>query len=135
MAAITCNVNFQFKLGGIEASNTTKTQDMDPDATAVRAFKNVQAIGTSAEDVDMQDLTLTEQQKVMFTNKDATNFVDIYVRKDATPTDTHVGRIYPSETWGPVRMPAQSGGYPKLRLQADTAACNVEVVACEAKPA
>ena len=135
MSVITRNINFGFSSGGIEASNTTKTNGVDPDATSVRAFKNVQIAGTSAEDVNLLDLTLTEEHIVLFTNKDATNFVDIYVRKDATPTDTHVGRIYNTESWGPVRMPAQSGGYPKLRFIADTAACNVEVVACEAKPA
>jgi hypothetical protein len=135
MPVITRNVKLQFSSGGIEASNTTQTNGVDPDTTAVRAFKNPQVIGTSAEDVDLQDLTLTEEHIVLLTNKDATNYVDIYYRKDATPTDTHAGRIYPTEMWGPVRLPAQSGGYPKLRMVANTAACNVEVVACEAKPA
>jgi hypothetical protein len=135
MAVITRNVKFQFSSGGIEASNTTQTNGVDPDTTAVRAFKNVQIAGTSSEDVDLQDLTLTEQHIVMLTNKDATNYVEIYDRKDATPTDTLTGIIYPGETYGPVRRPAQSGGYPKLRVLANTAACNVEVVACEAKRA
>lgn len=135
MAVITRNVKFQFSSGGIEASNTTQTNGVDPDAAAVLAFKNVQVVGTSAEDVDLQDLTLTEQHIVFLTNKDATNYVEIYDRKDATPTDTLTGIIYPGEMYGPVRRPAQSGGYPKLRMAANTASCNVEVVACEAKRA
>lgn len=135
MAVLTRNINLTWSSGGITATNATKTNSMDPHADSLRAFNNPQIIGTTAEDVDMNDVDVTNEYLVCLTNKDASNYVDVYVRKDGTPTDTMVGRMRPGEPWGPVRMPAQSGGYPKLRCIANTAACNVEVWAGEMKPA
>jgi len=135
MAVLTRNINVVWSSGGITAANATKTNGLDPHADAVRAFNNPQVIGTTAEDIDLNDVDPSNEYVVLLTNKDATNYVDVYVRKDATPTDTQVGRMRPGEPWGPVRMPAQSGGYPKLRCIANTASCNVEVVAGEMKPA
>jgi hypothetical protein len=136
MPAIIRNIKFQFSSGGIEASNTTQAPTgIDPHTDSVRAFKNTQSVGTAAEDVALLDIDLANQHIVMLTNKDATNFVTIYDRKDATPTDVTTAVIYPGESYGPVRRIAQTAGYPKLRMLADTASCNVEVVACEAKRA
>jgi len=88
----------------------------------------IQSVGSGAKEIpSVGDVDVTKQYGVLLYNRDATNFVTVYVRKDVTPTDTEAGKMLPGEPWGPVRMPAQAAGYPVIYMQADTAACDVEV--------
>jgi len=109
---------------------STKTQNMK--TTLDAGHHTTQNVGTSKEILSTGDVTLTEEHFVLLYNRDATNYVDVFMRLNVTPTDVQSGRIRPGECYGPVRLPVQSGGYPSLWLQANTAACDVEVVVCEA---
>lgn len=110
----------------ITNSVSTKTQTMQSTLSAMH--QTTQAVGTSAEDLSTGDVDITKEYGVLIYNRDSTNYVDIILRKDATPTDADAARIRPGESFGPIRARAQSGGYPKYRLQANTAACNCEVL-------
>lgn len=129
-------ITIQAKLTGtknnasITNSVSSKTQTME--STLEKLHHTVQAVGTSMEEVSLGDITVADQHWILLRNLDATNFVTVHVRKDVTPTDTVAGIILPGESFGPVRAGAQSGGYPHYRMTADTAACDVEVLACDA---
>ena len=131
-ATITRNVNFSWNNGYISVGNAVKTQSLLANASAIRAFSNTQAVGTSTEPVDLLDVSIADQYVIMLTNKNATNFVVVKVEVSAAAYHI-IGRIYPGESWGPVRMPIPaSTPYPRLAVQANTAACNVEVICGEA---
>ncbi len=107
---------------------TSKTQTME--STLTHMLLSVQAVGTSVEAVATGDVDVTKQYMVLLFNRDATNYVSVSVY-DGTNTIV-AGIMLPGEPWGPVRMPAQSGGFPVLRMTANTAACNVECLVSEA---
>lgn len=110
---------------------TAKAQTME--STVEKLHHTVQSVGFgAAEDLSVGDVDVTKQHCILLYNRDATNFVTVYVRKDVTPTDTAIGVMLPGEPFGPFRAPAQAGGYPKFRMQADTAACDVEVTVMDA---
>ena len=129
---ITRNVNFSWNNGTTSVGNAVKTATLLGDATNSRAFSNTQLVGTAEEPVALLDVSITQQYVVMLTNKDATNFVVVKVEVSAAAYHI-IGRIYPGESWGPVRMPVPaSTPYPRLAVLADTAACSVEVICGEA---
>jgi hypothetical protein len=131
-ATITRNVNFTWNNGYISVGNAVKTQSLLANASAIRAFSNTQAVGTANEPVNLLDVSIANQYVIMLTNKDATNFVVVKVEVSAAAYHI-IGRIYPGESWGPVRMPIPaSTPYPRLAVQADTGACDVEVICGEA---
>lgn len=131
-ATITRNVNFTWNNGYISVGNAVKTQSLLANTSAIRAFSNTQAVGTSNEPVDLLDVSIADQYVIMLTNKNATNFVVVKVEVSAAVYHI-IGRIYPGESWGPVRMPVPaSTPYPRLAMQADSSACDVEVVCGEA---
>jgi|GEM_PF-5379200 hypothetical protein len=106
---------------------TSKVQTMQ--SSGSKMHHTVQSVGFAAKEIlSVGDVDVTKQYWVLLYNRDATNFVTVYLRKDVTPTDVDAGIILPGEPYGPVRMQLQTGGYPVMYLQADTAACNVEVV-------
>lgn len=110
---------------------TSKVQTME--STLTKMHHSVQSVGSgAAEELSVGDVDVTKQHGVLLYNRDAANYVTVRVRKDAVPTDTDVGVMRPGEPWGPVRMPAQAAGYPKIMLQANVAACDVEVLVCDA---
>ena len=109
---------------------TAKTQTME--AALTKLHHTTQSVGTSAEDLSSGDVDITKQYLVQLWNRASANYVTVRIRKDVTPTDTDVGVMRPGEPWGPVRMPAQSGGYPKILLISNTAASDVEVTVTDA---
>lgn len=130
---ISLGINVSNSGGDGIASNAVKNKTVVTHEDSVRAFYNIQSIGTGAsEDITYGDIDIAERHLVVLTNKSAANFVTVTARKDVTPTDTVVAVLYPGESMQTFAQ-GQSGGYPKLRAQADTAACNLEVVAYEAK--
>jgi hypothetical protein len=114
----------------VTQNTSTKTQTMS--TTSEKLHHTIQDVGTSAEDLSTGDVDLTKEYLVLLYNRDATNYVDVICRKDGTPTDVTVGRMRPGEPFGPFRATLQTAGYPKLRLQANTAACDVEVTVTDA---
>jgi hypothetical protein len=90
-----------------------------PTSTNKQVVKHVQNIGTSEEAIDIGELTMPGL--VAFFNKDATNYVDIYLASG----DTNSIRIKALESAGPVRLTAQP--YAK----ANTATINLEYMIVE----
>jgi hypothetical protein len=132
---ITRNVNFSWNNGTTSVGNAVKTATLVGNATNARAFSNTQLIGTGIEPVALLDVVTTNDYVVMLTNKDTLNYVTVSIDNAATSNVNIVcGKIFPNESWGPVRMPASATGYPRLSVQANTGACNVEVICGEALP-
>lgn len=109
---------------------SSKTQTME--STLEKLHHTIQDVGTGGEDVALGDVDVTKQHMILLRNLDPTNYVTVHVRKDVTPTDTVAGIMLPGESFGPIRAGAQTAGYPKYRMTANTAACDVEVEACDA---
>jgi transcription antitermination factor NusG len=129
---ITRNVNFSWNNGTTSVGNAVKTATLLGDVTNSRAFSNTQLVGTAEEPVELLDVSIAQQYVVMLTNKDATNYVVVKVEVSAAAYHI-IGRIYPGESWGPVRMPMPaSTPYPRLAVEANAGACDVEVVCGEA---
>jgi len=128
-------ISLTAKLQSVKASQTftnqvsTKTQNMK--TTLDAGHHTTQNVGTAKEILSTGDVTLTEEHFVLLYNRDATNFVDVFMRLNVTPTDVQSGRMRPGECYGPVRLMLQTASYPSLWLQANTAACDVEVVVCD----
>ena len=133
MSTITRNVNFTWNDGAVSVGNAVKTNGVDPVATSVRAFNNTQALVTNIiEAVDLLDVDTAAQYVIMLTNKDATNYIEVSVDASAL-VNTIVGRMYPGESWGPVRMMVPTTGvYPQLSMKCVLGTANVEVICGEA---
>ena len=91
------------------------------DQAGTGRFAYTQTIGTTAEDVAFGDVT---PGLVILTNLDDTNFVS-FGMSDAG-TIKKLGRLYPATEW-PAMFFLEPG--QTLRMQADTAPCQVDIVA------
>ena len=114
----------------ITNSVSSKTQTME--STLEKLHHTVQAVGTSIEDVALGDVDISKQHWILLRNLDGTNYVTVTLRSAVTPVDAVAGIMLPGESFGPVRAGAQTAGYPKYMMTANTAACDVEVLACDA---
>ena len=133
MNEINYTASLRVQKNGVSVQQLTTTKAQTMESTIEKLHHTVQSVGFAAnEDLSTGDVDLTKQYLVLLYNRDATNFVSVIVRKDVTPTEVTVGIMLPGEPFGPVRAPAQSGGYPKYRLQAAVAACDVEVTVTDA---
>lgn len=132
---MSAEITLQAKLQSVKNNQTftnqvwQKTQNMK--TTLDMGHHTSQIVSTSKEILSTGDVTLTEEHFVLLYNRDTTNFVDVFMRLNATPTDVQSGRMRPDESYGPVRLMLQTASYPSLWLQANTAACDVEVVVCD----
>lgn len=121
------------------SSVTNYTSDFTITMASALSLKSSidQSVGYSAaEAISTGDVTLTQEHWLQFVNNDATNFVTVEVHKDSSNMAV-AGVMLPGEPFGPVRALAQGtspfgAGYPCYKLKADTAACVVTVIACEA---
>lgn len=130
---ITITAKLTVNKNGSSVSNNTSGLTQTMESTLSHMVDKVIQITNSAADLPLTELDMDPNEYyVLLYNPSATATVTVAVRKDGTPTDTNVGVIRPGEFWGPARMPAQSGGYPKLRVVSNTATQDLEVVACEA---
>jgi hypothetical protein len=129
---ITVQAKLTAAKNGASITNATSSKTQTMESTLEKLHHTVQDVGTTTEAVGLGDVAVADQHWILLRNLDATNFVTVHVRKDVTPTDTVAGVMLPGESFGPVRAGAQSGGYPHYRMTADTAACDVEVLACDA---
>jgi hypothetical protein len=113
----------------------SKIQTME--AALNKEHHTTQAVGTSEEAVSIGDIDNSnatgDEYIVQLVNRDSTNYVEVKVKYAATPSYWTIGVMRPGEPWGPARVPKLDGSsLGGLFLKANTAACNVEVVACEA---
>lgn len=97
---------------------------------------HTQNVGTSREAVDLVDVDNSNatggEYILMLYNRDDTNFVTVEINTGSSAY-FQVGLMRPGEPWGPVRMQKlDASGYGGIFLDADTAACQVEVLAIEA---
>lgn len=130
---ITLTAKLEAKKNAVSISPLTSSKNQTMQSDLTKLHHTVQAVGfAAAEDLSTGDVDLTKQHCILLYNRAAANFVTVYLRKDVTPTDTVAGIMLPGEPFGPIRAPAQAGGYPKYRLQSDTAASDVEVLVSDA---
>lgn len=127
--------------GGSSVTNYTSdfTLDMDTDLTKMSVI--VQSVGTSSrEAVQVGDVDVaaggapapaTDNYWIRLQNNDSTNFVTVEVQTGAA-TYWALAVMGPGDCFGPVKMIRTDGsGYGGLFVTANTAACDVEVVACD----
>jgi len=138
-ATITRNVNFTWNNGATIVGNAVKTSAITANVASVRAFNNTQTIEAgvaiaNGETINTIDVTTTADYTLMLTNKSQVSpgvlAVNVY-SEYASGSYAHCGRIYPGESWGPVRMPGTTGGYPKIWVWSTTAV-DLEVICGEA---
>jgi hypothetical protein len=107
--------------GGTTISNATSTDSVD--MTGTNMLTNVQSVGTSYEALTLTDIDTASSYWVHLRNKDATNYVEVSF--DAGSTFSL--RMNAGEMCGPMRLVAGE----QIGCRANTAACEVEVNACE----
>ena len=118
--ALTCKITVS--KGGMTGTNATSTKTLDMTGTTI--FTNNPSIGTSYEALVLTDVDTTADHWILLRNMDATNFVWVA----PTAADTYASAKIPPGGFTLMKRPANIATY----LKADTAACEVEVVSCEA---
>jgi hypothetical protein len=125
------SINLQFQLSveneGFSASNATNTKSITPESGITGVHHTKQAVTTGEADVGLGAVDVAEDHMIQLVNLGSVN-ITVKVRKDGTPTDTEVGKILPGACWGPVLLPAQTAGYPKLRVVTTSGSANMEIV-------
>jgi len=130
---ITIQASLKSQKNNISVSQITTSKVQTMESTQEKMHHTVQDVGTGAvEDLSSGEVDLTKRYMVLLYNLTSAKNVTVRVSKHGAPTDPDVGIMRPGEPWGPVRMPAQSGGYPKLLMISNTAASDVEVTVTEA---
>jgi hypothetical protein len=129
---VTLNAKLTISKGGASVTNLTSTKSQNIQSTLPgHQIDEVQSVGTSRTSISLGSIAVASQYFLLLRNQDPTNFVKVEVQSGVATWGV-AGFMKPGETFGPVRCAAQSGGYPVYVLTADTAACDVEVVAGEA---
>lgn len=130
MADITMAFKLTLTEGSVTMTNSQGSKDQVRESTLDKIHHTVQAVGTSVEVVSTGDVDLTKQHTILLINRDATNFVTVSAHKDVSnQADGFI--MLPGEMFF-ARCAGQTAGYPVTKMKADTAACNVEVLASEA---
>lgn len=107
--------------GGTSVTNATSTDSIDMSGTNM--LTNVQNVGTSYEAAVLTDIDTAASYFVLARNKDATNYVEISFDAGST----YSLRMNAGEICGPMRLVAGE----QIGFRANTATCEVEVIACE----
>ena len=108
--------------GGTSVTNAISTDSIDMTGTNMIAL--VQNVGTSAEAVGpLTDVDTAASYFLLLRNKDATNYVEVSFDAGST----YSLRMNAGELCGPFRLVAGEA----VHLRANTATCEVEVIACE----
>jgi hypothetical protein len=140
---ITLTSKLSVSKGGISVANavSSKTQSMASTTghgggPATYMTDHNQNVGTTREAVNLVDVDNSNatggEYILRLCNLDSTNFVTVEIQTGASTYAT-VGIMRPGEPWGPVRLPKlDASGYGGIFVDADTAACSVEVTAAEA---
>lgn len=131
MADITWLAKLTLIEGNVTVTNSKSQADQTRESTLTKLHHTIQNVdSTTAENLSLGDLSLAKEISVLLQNLDQTNYVEIEFHKDGSNLAT-VCRMRPNEFFL-ARLNAQSGGYPKIMLKANTAPCDVEIVAGEA---
>lgn len=133
---ITLGFKLQASKNGTTVVNATQTKTQSMASTATAMTHITQAVGTSREAVELGDVDNSNatggEYIVCLRNMDDTNFCIVELNHGSSAY-YQVGLLRPGECWGPVRMQKLDGsGYGGLYLDFDTAAGEIEVIACEA---
>jgi hypothetical protein len=129
---ITVVSNLIHAAGGSTVGAATTTDVIDDNSTTKRHALTVQDVGfNTSEAADVGDVDTSKEYFARLRNLDTSNAVLVYVTSSGT--DVEIGRMKPGETWGPARMKAVVSSNPLLKVKAVTAACQVEVIACQAE--
>lgn len=129
---ITVSSNLTHTANGSTVTSATTTDVVNDDSTAKRHSLIVQDVGFAAtEAASVGDVDTSKQYWARLRNLDANNYVLVYITSGGS--DVEIGRMNAGETWGPCRMKAVSSGNPTLKVKANLAACQVEVIACQAE--
>lgn len=129
---ITIVSNLTHTAAGSTVTSATTSDVVDDPSTTKRHSLIVQDVGFAAsETASTGDVNTAKQYWARLRNLDPNNYVIVYVTSGGS--DVEIGRISSGETWGPCRMKAVVSGNPLLKVKADTAACQVEVIACQAE--
>jgi hypothetical protein len=130
------NASFTSKLsatvGNVTATNAISSKSQTIQSTLGHPADFEMTAGTSRTLVDLSGvgIDLTKEYGLRLGNEDAAHFVTVEAQKDAG-TYVTIAKMLPGEPFGPIRAPGQTAGYPKFHVTANTAACLVEVTACE----
>jgi len=122
-SSMTCNKN-----NSTLPADTVSSKNITVEAALSEKHFTEQDI-SSQEDVSLGDVDVSKEYAVRLRSLDTT--VDEWIKVvlvTSGPTSNEFGRMRPGETFGPVRMIAQSGGFPKLAIAASTGTkvCRVE---------
>ena len=115
-------VQLKWAKGGVALSHsTTSTRDM----TGAVLYQNVQAIGTSTEQITLPADLAGVPGMIVLKNLDATNFIEIGL-DSASPMTQKFAKLLPGQI---IPIPPSTA---TLYAKADTAACNLLVMAASA---
>ena len=129
---ITIVSNLTHAAFGSTVTSATTSDVVDDPSTTKRHSLIVQDVGFSvSEAASLGDVNTAKMYWARLRNLDPVNYVLVYVTSGGS--DVEIGRMNPGETWGPCRMKAVATGNPTLKVKANVAACNVEVIACQAE--
>jgi hypothetical protein len=129
---ITVLSNLTHAAGGSTVTAATTSDVIDDNSTTKRHALTVQDVGfNTSEAADVGDVDTSKEYFARLRNLDTSNAVLVYVTSSGN--DVEIGRMKPGETWGPARMKAVVSSNPLLKVKAVTAACQVEVIACQAE--
>lgn len=126
---ISVTAKLTFSYSGTTITNATSTDSITLNTAGGldgSALQNVQTVGTSRESLVVGDVDTASAYFVLLRNKDADNYVTVETYDSTNYVAS--GIMYPGELYGPVRVPAGK----TIHLTANTAACQVETVVCEA---
>lgn len=117
--------------GVVTMTNSTSSKNQTRESTLTHVHHTIQAVGfAAAEAVSTGDVVLTKQHIILLQNLDPTNFVTVTGWYDVS-TSVVCGILLPGEFFN-TRAELQTAGYPCFKVQADTAACDVEVIVSDA---
>jgi hypothetical protein len=119
--------------GNVDQADNDSTHNMQ--TTLVRMSGLLQTLTANtrtAPNYGTVDTSVAGGHIVLITNRGSANFVKVEVQTAATPTYLEIGRMYPGESFGPVRLLPPASGVGSIHLTADTAGSNVQVTAVEA---
>ncbi len=117
--------NLSVAKGGTSVASATSTLTTNMQSSLNNMIDTTQTLTAAADTaVTLGSIATATDYIVRLRNQDATNYVEVSIDGGLT---YHM-KMMPGEFWGPVRI---EGGNV-VHAKANTAACIIEIVACEA---
>ena len=121
---ITIQAKLSASKGGSSVTNATSTKSADM-ATGTNMVGDVTTFAAATKTaIPMGSVDPANQFMVLMRNQDATNYVEVSTDDGVT----YPYRMLAGETFGPVRVAANI----VVKVKANTGACDVNVIVCEA---